>query len=349
VIEVDRLTKRYGDRVAVRDMSFRVEKGEIVGFLGPNGAGKSTTLRMITGFLAPTSGRVALDGVEVGDRPIEARRRFGYMPEGVPLYPEMRVLEYLRYRAELKGVSMRKAKSAAEKALELAGVLDARERIIGQLSKGYRQRVGIADALVADPPILILDEPTSGLDPNQNRHIRSVIRSFEGVKTVFVSTHILPEVEATCDRAIIIRAGEKVSEGRIAELRAASQGKQLLRLAGPGTYERFRAALEGISAVRRVEREAERRDEAFEAPASVARLRVEVDPGDAAVDAVFRAVVDAGLSLRELRRDVMSLEDVFADLTTTEGADDEVGLDDEEGDRAAPADLDGDDDAEEIP
>jgi ABC-2 type transport system ATP-binding protein len=315
VIEVDRLTKRYGERVAVRDMSFRVEKGEIVGFLGPNGAGKSTTLRMITGFLAPTSGRVALDGVEVSDRPIEARRRFGYMPEGVPLYPEMRVLEYLRYRAELKGVAMRAAKAAAEKALELAGVLDARDRIIGQLSKGYRQRVGIADALVADPPILILDEPTSGLDPNQNRHIRNVIRSFEGQKTVFVSTHILPEVEATCDRAIIIRSGQKVSEGRIEDLRAASEGTQLLRLAGPGAFERFREALANVSVVRRVERE-DAGEDGREGPAT--RLRLEVEPGDAAVDAVFRAVVDAGLGLRELRREVLSLEDVFADLTTIE-------------------------------
>jgi ABC-2 type transport system ATP-binding protein len=340
VIEVDRLTKRYGDRVAVRDMSFQVEKGEIVGFLGPNGAGKSTTLRMITGFLAPSSGRVALDGVEVGDHPIEARRRFGYMPEGVPLYPEMRVLEYLRYRAELKGVPMRKANAAAEKSLELAGVLDARERIIGQLSKGYRQRVGIADALVADPPILILDEPTSGLDPNPNRHIRSVIRSFEGVKTVFVSTHILPEVEATCDRAIIIRAGEKVSEGRIEDLRAASKGTQLLRLSGPGAFERFRAALEGVSAVRRIEREADGRVDAGLAgeQVGVAHLRLEVEPGDAAVDAVFRAVVDAGLSLRELGRDVMSLEDVFADLTTIEEATVEAPFDGEDT---------GDDDTEE--
>jgi ABC-2 type transport system ATP-binding protein len=230
----------------------------------------------------------------------------------------MRVIEYLRYRAELKGIAMRKSRSAADNALELAGVRDARDRVIGQLSKGYRQRVGIADALVADPPILILDEPTSGLDPNQNRHIRSVIRSFEGTKTVFVSTQILPEVEATCDRVIIIREGEKVSEGRIEDLRAASAGTQLLRLAGPFPFERFREALDRVPTVRRIEREDAHEADLGAAPA--ARLRLEVEPGDEAVDAVFRAVVDAGLGLRELRRDVVSLEDVYADLTTVEEA-----------------------------
>ncbi len=314
MIEVERLTKRYGERVAVRDMSFAVGKGEIVGFLGPNGAGKSTTLRMITGFLAPTSGRVVLDGIDVAAKPLEARRRFGYMPEGVPLYPEMRVLEYLRYRAELKGVAFRKAKGAAERSLELAGVSDARDRIIGQLSKGYRQRVGIADALVADPPILILDEPTSGLDPNQNRHIRSVIKSFEGEKTVFVSTHILPEVEATCGRAVIIRAGQKVSEGRLDELRAVSKGAQILKLAGPGPFERFLEVLVGLPVVRRCVHE----PGGYRDDGSTSRFLLEIEPGNEAVDAVFRAVVSAGLTLRELRRDGATLEDVFADLTTVE-------------------------------
>jgi ABC-2 type transport system ATP-binding protein len=323
VIEVEKLTKRYGDRVAVRDMSFAVEKGEVVGFLGPNGAGKSTTLRMITGFLAPTSGRVVLDGIDVARRPLEARKRFGYMPEGVPLYPEMRVLEYLRYRAELKGIAFRKAKSAAERSLEVAGVLDARDRIIGQLSKGYRQRVGIADALVADPPILILDEPTSGLDPNQNRHIRSVIRSFEGEKTVFVSTHILPEVEATCARAVIIRAGEKVSEGRIEELRVASTGAQVLKLAGPGSFERFLEVLVDIPVVRRCVHE----PIGYRDGDSTARFLLEVEPGDAAVDVVFRSITDAGLTLRELRRDGATLEDVFADLTTEEHEEDGTTMD----------------------
>ena len=191
-------------------MSFRVEPGEIVGFLGPNGAGKSTTLRMLTGYLAPSSGEIQIDGIDAVRDSIQARTRLGYMPEGVPLYREMRVQEYLRHRGALKGVP--KLADAVDRCLERAGVQDARRRIIGQLSKGYRQRVGLAEALIADPAILILDEPTSGLDPNQVRQFRELIRSFSGKKTVLLSSHILSEVEAACDRVIIIREGQKVAD-----------------------------------------------------------------------------------------------------------------------------------------
>ena len=194
----------------MNDVSFRVEPGEIVGFLGPNGAGKTTTLRMLTGYLAPTTGEVRIDGIDATADSIAARARLGYMPEGVPLYKEMRVHEYLRYRGTLKKVG--EVQEAVDRSLELAGVADARRRIIGQLSKGYRQRVALADALIADPPILILDEPTSGLDPNQVRQFRELIRGFRGKKTVLLSTHILSEVEAVCDRVIIIREGEKVAD-----------------------------------------------------------------------------------------------------------------------------------------
>lgn len=194
----------------MNEVSFRVEPGEIVGFLGPNGAGKTTTLRMLTGYLAPTSGEVRIDGIDAVRDSIEARARLGYMPEGVPLYREMRVYEYLRHRAALKSVD--DVADALDRSLELAGVADARTRIIGQLSKGYRQRVGLAEALIADPKILILDEPTSGLDPNQVRQFRELVRSFAGDKTVLLSTHILSEVEAVCDRVIIIREGEKVAD-----------------------------------------------------------------------------------------------------------------------------------------
>jgi ABC-2 type transport system ATP-binding protein len=210
VIEVQGLTRRYGNRLAVHDVAFRVEPGQIVGFLGPNGAGKTTTLRMLTGFLAPTAGHIQIDGIDAIERSMEARGRLGYMSEGVPLYREMRVSEYLHYRAALKRVDQ--PKEAVDRALERASVADARKRIIGQLSKGYRQRVGLADALLADPAILILDEPTSGLDPNQVRQFRELIRSFAGKKTVLLSTHILSEVEAVCDRVIIIREGEKVAD-----------------------------------------------------------------------------------------------------------------------------------------
>jgi len=210
VIEVEGLSRRYGSRLAVNNVSFRVESGEIVGFLGPNGAGKTTTLRMLTGYLAPTSGSIRIDDIDAVQRSIQARKRLGYMPEGVPLYREMRVHEYLRHRGALKAVP--KVAEAVDRCLELAGVADARTRIVGQLSKGYRQRVGLAEALIADPPILILDEPTSGLDPNQVRQFRELVRSFGGRKTVLLSTHILSEVEAVCDRVIIIREGEKVAD-----------------------------------------------------------------------------------------------------------------------------------------
>jgi ABC-2 type transport system ATP-binding protein len=210
VIEVEALSRRYGSRLAVNEVSFRVDRGEIVGFLGPNGAGKTTTLRMLTGYLSPTSGRVRVNGIDVVEQSIEARACLGYMPEGVPLYREMRVFEYLRHRGALKKVEG--LQSAVDRALQLAGVADARRRIIGQLSKGYRQRVGLAEALVADPPILILDEPTSGLDPNQVRQFRELVRNFAGQKTILLSTHILSEVEAVCDRVIIIREGRKVAD-----------------------------------------------------------------------------------------------------------------------------------------
>ena len=210
MIEVKGLSRLYGSRLAVNDVSFRVEPGEIVGFLGPNGAGKSTTLRMLTGYLAPSSGEIRIDGIDAVRSSIQARQRMGYMPEGVPLYSEMRVQEYLRHRGRMKSVP--KLTAAVDHCLERAGVADARSRIIGQLSKGYRQRVGLAEALIADPPILILDEPTSGLDPNQVRQFRELVRSFGGKKTVLLSTHILSEVEAVCDRVIIIREGQKVAD-----------------------------------------------------------------------------------------------------------------------------------------
>lgn len=210
MIELQGLSRRYGSRLAVDDVSFRVEPGQIVGFLGPNGAGKTTTLRMVTGYLAPTSGEIRIDGIDALTNSMQARARLGYMPEGVPLYKEMRVVEYLRHRGALKNVT--NVSEAVDRALDLAGVADAKRRIIAQLSKGYRQRVGLADALLADPPILILDEPTSGLDPNQVRHFRDLIRNFAGQKTVLLSTHILSEVEAVCDRVIIIREGKKVAD-----------------------------------------------------------------------------------------------------------------------------------------
>jgi ABC-2 type transport system ATP-binding protein len=313
VIEVRHLTKRYGDRTAVSDLSFSVARGEVVGFLGPNGAGKSTTLRMLTGFVEPSAGEITIAGIDALRQPLEAKRKVGYMPEAVPLYLEMRVVEYLRYRAELKGVARREIAKNVDRALQQASVSDVSTRIIGQLSKGYRQRVGLADALVADPPLLILDEPTAGLDPNQIRQVRDLVRSLASEKTVLLSTHILPEVEASCGRVLIIDKGRLVSTGRPAELRGAGEGLRALTLEARVAPERLRAALSalepalrGAPAIQAIGAEGVLR----------ARLEVEGTALDEVAERVFRAVADAGIDLRELRREDTSLEDVFARLTT---------------------------------
>jgi ABC-2 type transport system ATP-binding protein len=312
VIQVRHLTKRYGDRVAVQGLSFEVAKGEVVGFLGPNGAGKSTTLRMLTGFLEPSEGEIRIDGLDARTQDLEVRKRIGYMPEAVPLYLEMRVVEYLRYRAALKGVPRKQISKNVERALELASVADVTTRVIGQLSKGYRQRVGLADALVADPPLLILDEPTAGLDPNQIRQVRDLIRALAKEKTVLLSTHILPEVEAICGRVVIIDQGRLVSTGPTAELRAVGEGVRTLSLEARASRAELDAVLEGVSGLRNL-----RVDPVGEAHV---RARVEVDAKevDDAAERIFRAVAEAGLVLRELKREEASLEEVFARLTTHE-------------------------------
>ncbi|MCA9534874.1 MAG: ATP-binding cassette domain-containing protein [Myxococcales bacterium] len=318
MIEVQELTKRYGSTTAVDAVSFHVPRGEIVGFLGPNGAGKSTTLRMITGYLSPTSGRVRVGGIDVHDKPREARRLIGYMPEGVPMYRDMRVVEYLRFRAELKELGRREVPGAVERSLAQADVTDAADKVIGRLSKGYRQRVGLADALLTDPPLLILDEPSSGLDPNQNRHVRELLRGFEGNKTVLLSTHILPQVESTCGRVIIIRKGQLMAQGKASELRQNPAGTRIITLGGPATPEAYEQALLGVTGVRNVER--------MGAQAGGNAVRVTAVPGDEVLEAVFQAVVRAGLSLHRLVPESASLESVFADLTTTDPA---APLDDE--------------------
>lgn len=313
MLELQRLKKRYGDRLAVDDVSFTVNKGEIVGFLGPNGAGKSTTLRMITGFLEPTSGRVTIDGIDALRHPEKARSRLGYMPEGVPSYHDMRVSEYLRFRAELKGVAGRKISGAVDVALQRAHVDDVADRIIGQLSKGYRQRVGFADALVADPPLLILDEPSSGLDPNQIRGMREVIRGFAGEKTVLLSTHILPEVEATCERVVIIDGGKVVGQGAPGELRSAAQQGQAVRLVGRGELKAFEAALGAVEIIESVD---------LREDGDLVRGRLRLRGGEEAAEEVYAALADAGLRVRELHMEEASLEDVFTHLTTEDASQD---------------------------
>ncbi len=223
MIEASGLSKRYGDLVAVDDVSFSVQPGEVVGFLGPNGAGKTTTMRILTGFLPPTDGRVVIDGHDIFSDPLAARRAIGYLPESPPIYPEMSVEDYLLYVSKLKDVPRRSRRDAVDRALERCGLADVRRRVIGSLSKGFRQRVGLAQAIVHDPPVMILDEPTVGLDPIQIREIRTLIGELAGVRegkarTVILSTHILPEVEAICQRVIIMHRGKKALDAPLAEL-----------------------------------------------------------------------------------------------------------------------------------
>jgi ABC-2 type transport system ATP-binding protein len=227
MIVVERLTKYYGEYPAVRNVSFEVPKGRVVGFLGPNGAGKSTTMRILAGYLTATGGRATIAGFDVFHDPIEVRRRIGYMPESCPLYPELRVEEYLRFRCGLKGLGWSARRKRIDYVVERCWLTDVRRQLIGTLSKGYRQRVGLADALLADPPVLILDEPTAGLDPAQIRETRKLIRELGSQHTMLLSTHILHEVEMTCDSVIVIYQGQVVEDGNLAEVRQKHQNQSL--------------------------------------------------------------------------------------------------------------------------
>lgn len=224
MIEVNNLTKRYGDLVAVDSVSFRVDQGQILGFLGPNGAGKTSTMRMITGFMPPTGGSVRVDGFDTVEDSMEVRRRIGYLPENPPLYPEMSVRDYLRFVARLKGLPRAEVSTAVDRATDICGLDHMQGRLTGHLSKGYRQRVGLAQALIHDPQVLILDEPTIGLDPRQIIDIRKLIRTLGGDRTVILSTHILPEVTQVCERVVIINDGAVATEGTLEDL---TQGRSL--------------------------------------------------------------------------------------------------------------------------
>lgn len=319
MIEVDRLTKDYGTVVAVRDVSFRVGKGEVVGFLGPNGAGKSTTMRILVGFLGATSGTVKVAGHDIVDDSLEARRAIGYMPESAPLYTEMRVREYLGFRAAVKKVARGERKTAVERAMSLAVVTEMADTVIGHLSKGYRQRVGLADALVANPPLLILDEPTAGLDPNQIREVRRLIRDLGESHTILLSTHILSEVEATCDRAIVIDRGRLVAEGTIAELRArrrADGGVITVR----GDRDQAIAAVEPLTGVRRVRAKPAEGEGLWRLTLALSKGTPDVGP---VLEAAIAALVGAGLAVRDAGPSRATLEDVFAELTRAEPEADE--------------------------
>jgi ABC-2 type transport system ATP-binding protein len=308
VIMVERLSKHYGLRAAVTELTFQIMSREVVGFLGPNGAGKTTTLRMIAGFLGPSAGYVRVGGLDVLEEPLAARRKLGYMPEHCPLYPEMRVSEYLRFRAALKGVERNKRGSYVGRALALAQLDSRAESIIGHLSKGYRQRVGLADALVAQPEVLILDEPTSGLDPNQIRDVRQVIATLKQEHTVLLSTHILREVEASCDRVLVIHHGKLVADSTIAELALRRQTQRfelLLMCSGSAVPETMSRAVST-----REELAGERERWIVEPSSEPARKA-----GLASIDQWVEALVTNGVRVLGVSAVGSSLEEAFEALT----------------------------------
>jgi ABC-2 type transport system ATP-binding protein len=325
MISVQKLVKRYGSfaplgnsrenaPVAVDDVSFEVDKGEVVGFLGPNGAGKSTTLRIIVGFLGMTSGKVTVAGHDIREESFEARQKIGYMPEAVPLYPEMRVAEYLAFRAELKRVARRDRAAFVDDAMKKANVDDVANIVIGNLSKGYRQRVGLADALVARPPLLVLDEPTAGLDPNQIREVREVIKNLGKEHTVLLSTHILSEVEASCSRVVVIAKGKLVAEGTMDDLSSKRRAAGLL-LVVRGDLDVALAAVRSTPGIAKAEPDpSEGKPDAHAIRCAWAKKTD--DAGVArAIEQAVAAVVGAGCFVREVRPVRSSLEEVFAELT----------------------------------
>ncbi len=313
MIEVDDLTKWYGPTLALDAASFTVEEGQIVGFLGPNGAGKSTTLRILTAFMPATSGRAVVAGHDVFHESLEVRRAIGYMPENVPLYTEMRVEEYLAFRARLKGVAGGEVRGAVDGVIDRCRLGDVRRRLVNQLSKGYRQRVGLADALVADPPVLVLDEPTIGLDPSQIQEVRRLIQRLGERHTVILSSHILPEVERTCSHLVIIAQGRIVAAGSVEDLRSQAGGRVTAEVAGgeTGPAEIGRLA-EGIAGVESVRRE--------DAGGGWTRL-VLTPKADADVREPLAALVkQRGWRLRELHSQAPSLEELYLEVVAGDTA-----------------------------
>jgi ABC-2 type transport system ATP-binding protein len=310
VIEVQHLTKRYGRVTAVNDVSFRVERGEILGFLGPNGAGKTTTMRILTGYMPATEGKAIVAGFDVFDQPIEAKRRTGYLPETPPLYPDMSVIEYLQFVAKIKGVPGGERRERVQEVMKRTRIDDMEHRLCGKLSKGYKQRVGLAQALIHNPDVLILDEPTAGLDPKQIIETRELIKELAGDHTIILSTHILPEVAQTCQRVVIINKGHVVAIDTPDNLTARLRGSETMYLQVDTAGVDAVAALQRIPGVTRVV-ETDRRD-------GMAGYEIDSERGRDVRRDLSRAVVTSGWGLLELRPMRMSLEDVFLSLTTEE-------------------------------
>ncbi|MFZ0936636.1 MAG: ABC transporter ATP-binding protein [Bryobacteraceae bacterium] len=315
MIKVEGLTKRYARTVAVDNISFEVQKGQIVGFLGPNGAGKTTTMRVLTCFLPPTAGSASVAGYDVLEHPIEVKKRIGYLPESPPLYPEMEVIEYLEFTGKLKGIPAADLKKRVDEVLGRCAIGDVRDKLIGKLSKGYRQRVGLAQAIMHNPDVLILDEPTSGLDPKQIIEIRELLKSLAGNHTIILSTHILSEVEHSCERVIIISQGKLVAIDSVANLTNRLRGSESVALeveaaAGSPDPSEVQQRLEQVAGVRSVVMKDSKNG----------RLTFEVESlqGRQIRSDLARSVVNAGWNLSELRPVGLSLEEVFLQLTAAE-------------------------------
>lgn len=317
MIKVEGLTKRYARTVAVDNISFEVDKGQIVGFLGPNGAGKTTTMRILTCFMPATEGKASVAGFDVQEQPMEVKRRIGYLPETPPVYPEMEVVEYLDFAGRLKGISSADIRRRSDDAIAKCALGDVRNKLIGKLSKGYRQRVGLAQAIIHNPDVLILDEPTSGLDPKQIIEIRSLLKSLAGEHTIVLSTHILPEVEQSCERVIIINRGKVVAMDTVGNLTNRMRGSEAIAVeidadgGRPGASE-AQTKLEQVPGVSRVVAK-EPKD---------GRLRYDVESlqGRQIRADLARAVVTSGWNLVELAGVGSSLEDIFLQLTSTDRA-----------------------------
>jgi ABC-2 type transport system ATP-binding protein len=310
MIQVEALTKKYARQVAVDGISFSVEKGDIVGFLGPNGAGKTTTMRMLTCFLPPTAGKATVAGFDCFEQPFEVKKRIGYLPESPPLYPEMSVEDYLLFVARLKNVPGAEVKTRTEQVMDRCWIADVKTKLISKLSRGYRQRVGLAQAIIHNPDVLILDEPTSGLDPKQITETRDLIKSLAGEHTIILSTHILPEVEAICRKVIIINRGRLVATDSVEHLKSSGMGNTIqvqVDTAGSDDAAAVHRKLEQVPGVSKV----------IEKSVSDGRMIFEVDglpDGNPRPD-VARAIVHAGWNLLELKSTTLSLEEVYLQLT----------------------------------
>jgi ABC-2 type transport system ATP-binding protein len=306
MIKVENLTKRYPGHTAIQDLNFEVERGEIMGFLGPNGAGKTTTMRILTSFLPPTSGRATVAGYDIFAQSLQARAHLGYMPENVPLYNDMRVNEYLDYRAAIKAVPHRRVAERVGDVKELCGLKEVERKLIGALSKGYRQRVGLADALLAEPDLLILDEPTIGLDPNQIRQVRELIKNLGKQHTILLSTHILPEVEMTCSRVIIIH------QGRIQACDTPDNLLGQIRQAGVVVVEAKVGAEDGAEELKKISGV---RDVMMDVDGDWKKFSLRVESGADVREEIFRLATARHWTVRELSQRRATLEDVFVEIT----------------------------------